>query len=600
MVGVLPDGVSADSPDARLLFEGARPGAVTSASTGGIRRALGAPITTSQRFAECAVSDLISEQHNLFSILERMAVLYPVEARTLLRDCAVRRSQHLLSMLPPGQTEAATHRLDEAALRAALATVAPELVESRGVQTVAQFGTWAKLRADVADQLRLTCDFGGGDILEMGELRSLAHLASLASTVPVLIDRLSEDERYAAVVGELRNGRKSALPWAKSMREARDEVKRQFKTTPSEEVRRLEIATARPPTQSAASRLGDPEQDRTTRLATTAESRAPDLPTIKEICQAPMDDGEDLGTGLLADGTRWLALLRLSQLYGRSPRLERARLASCAGQGRSGSALHAPPERLGEDGLTTDGCRSIDRRWLGVPPPGVMALRHCEPCGQAFSEGRDDGPNVRASHFASCTSAHRGEARERGRLPGYDTNHTALRETLRDCAAEVLGDDFVEQEVSGRVEGSQMRPGDVTLYLPTHTVAVDVTIVYTQTPTSCSNQAKQPGRPVMKEEEAKRKKYANIQFTDACTRFMPFAVDDFGHIGDAGWALLDQLAAYGAAKNKGKDFTTGRTEQEVRNYYLCRWQQRIAHAVRSSIDRSMQRRLTLSRRQLAA
>ena len=81
---------------------------------------------------------------------------------------------------------------------------------------------------------------------------------------------------------------------------------------------------------------------------------------------------------------------------------------------------------------------------------------------------------------------------------------------------------------------------------------------------------------------------------------MPFAVDDFGHIGDAGWALLDQLAAYGAAKNKGKDFTTGRTEQEVRSYYLCRWQQRIAHAVRMSSDRSMQRRLTLSRRHLAA
>ena len=45
----------------------------------------------------------------------------------------------------------------------------------------------------------------------------------------------------------------------------------------------------------------------------------------------------------------------------------------------------------------------------------------------------------------------------------------------------------------------------------------------------------------MKEEEAKRKKYAVIQFKDACTRFMPFAVDDFGHIGDAGWALLEQL-----------------------------------------------------------
>ena len=105
---------------------------------------------------------------------------------------------------------------------------------------------------------------------------------------------------------------------------------------------------------------------------------------------------------------------------------------------------------------------------------------------------------------------------------------------------------------------------------------------------------------MMKEEEAKRKKYAAIQFKDAGTRFMPFAVDDFGHIGDAGWALLEQLAAYGAAKNRGKDFTKGRTEQEVRSYYLATWQQRIAHAVRSSVDRSMQRRLTLSRRHLVA
>ena len=150
-VGVLPEGVSADSPDARTLFEGARQGAVTTASTGGIRRALGAPITTSQTFADSAVSDLTSEQHNLFSILERMAVLYPIEARTLLRDCVVRRSQHLLSMLPPGQTAAATLRLDEAALRAALATCAPELVEARDVQ-LAQFG--AKLRKNVAAVIR--------------------------------------------------------------------------------------------------------------------------------------------------------------------------------------------------------------------------------------------------------------------------------------------------------------------------------------------------------------------------------------------------------------------------------------------------------------
>ena len=139
----------------------------------------------------------------------------------------------------------------------------------------------------------------------------------------------------------------------------------------------------------------------------------------------------------------------------------------------------------------------------------------------------------------------------------------------------------------------------MTLHLSTHTVAIDVTIAYIQTATCFMTQAKSPGTPVMKEEARKRSKYAEIEFKDASTRFVPFAVDDFGHIGDAGWALLEQLAAHGAAKNAGTDFTKGRTDAEVRNHYLTKWQQRIAHAVRSGVDRSMQRRLALSRCHLA-
>ena len=102
----------------------------------------------------------------------------------------------------------------------------------------------------------------------------------------------------------------------------------------------------------------------------------------------------------------------------------------------------------------------------------------------------------------------------------------------------------------------------------------------------------------MDEEKAKRRKYKDIEFKDASTLFVPFAVDDFGHIGDAGWAFLEQLAAHGAAKNGGRNFTKGLTDAQVRDYYLTRWQQRIAHVVRASVDRSIQRRLALSRRQL--
>ena len=187
-----------------------------------------------------------------------------------------------------------------------------------------------------------------------------------------------------------------------------------------------------------------------------------------------------------------------------------------------------------------------------------------------------------------------GATRDKG-SPVFDTNHSCLRGVVRDCGVEALGADFVEEETRGTVEGSRRRPADVMLHLHTHTVAIDTTIVYVQTPTNCAIQAARPGAPVMEAEKEKRRKYAGTQFKDKSTRFVPFAVDDFGHIGDAGWALLEQLATYGAARNRCKDFTKGRTESEMRSFYLASWQQRIAHVVRSSVDRSMQRRLALSR-----
>ena len=83
-------------------------------------------------------------------------------------------------------------------------------------------------------------------------------------------------------------------------------------------------------------------------------------------------------------------------------------------------------------------------------------------------------------------------------------------------------------------------------------------------------------------------------------RFMPFAIDNFGHIGDVGWAVLGQLAAHATANTAGgrRDFRLGMTETQVRDYYLSRWEQRISHAARAATDRSMLRRLALSRRHL--
>ena len=96
----------------------------------------------------------------------------------------------------------------------------------------------------------------------------------------------------------------------------------------------------------------------------------------------------------------------------------------------------------------------------------------------------------------------------------------------------------------------------------------------------------------MDAEQAKRDKYAGARWT-GITRFVPFVVDEFGHIGDAGWALLDQLAAHKAAQRNGKE-----AEAFIRTTLLQKWQHRITHAIRAAIHQSVQKRLVASRRHL--
>ena len=106
------------------------------------------------------------------------------------------------------------------------------------------------------------------------------------------------------------------------------------------------------------------------------------------------------------------------------------------------------------------------------------------------------------------------------------------------------------------------------MFFHTHQVALDITITHIQCESYANTQAHRPGHPVEQAAAAKRK-YPPRLF-DSTTLFMPFAIDDFGHIGDAGWVVLEQLAAYAAANTAGghRDFRLGMTEAQVRDYYL--------------------------------
>jgi len=273
------------------------------------------------------------------------------------------------------------------------------------------------------------------------------------------------------------------------------------------------------------------------------------LPTVDEICMAQQEDEGgivDIGAGLAADGAWWCALHGFGELRLCSSPLDRARLSSCAGQGSSGSALHTAPQLLGDglEGVSADGFRSCGRRWLGAAPPGMMELQACGACAGLSFTGFSAAE--RAAHLETCNSASREERARHGALPTYTSSSDAVCQAVRQCAEEVLGSANVLTELKGQVQdGSNKRPGDVTLYFHTHTLAIDITITHVQCSTYADTQAHRPGQPVEEAAVAKRKKYKDK--LKGGIRFMPFAIDDFGHIGDAGWAVLGQLAAHAAA-----------------------------------------------------
>ena len=71
-------------------------------------------------------------------------------------------------------------------------------------------------------------------------------------------------------------------------------------------------------------------------------------------------------------------------------------------------------------------------------------------------------------------------------------------------------------------------------------------------------------------------------------------MDEFGHIGDAGQALLQQLALR-AAVRRSTDFTEGGSVPERVAYWLRAWRARIAWTVHEGMYHSISRRLAVSR-----
>ena len=175
------------------------------------------------------------------------------------------------------------------------------------------------------------------------------------------------------------------------------------------------------------------------------------------------------------------------------------------------------------------------------------------------------------------------------RLPTYHFTHACLRDAL----ASALRDAgiFCQTEVSGMMEGAT-RPGDVVGWTSTQTLVLDVTVTHLLTPSNVNDAERAPGRATSADEKVKRDKY-EIECRSRNYDFVPFAIDEFGHMGDAAQRFLEQLAARAAVSRTG-DFREGSDEDARRTYWLRKWRTRIAWAVHRGIELSLERRMQCS------
>ena len=184
-------------------------------------------------------------------------------------------------------------------------------------------------------------------------------------------------------------------------------------------------------------------------------------------------------------------------------------------------------------------------------------------------------------HLATCGGSLIGPRRGHrttGRPTLYQAVHSAVAGELMDAFEEA--GIFAEAKTPGVLPASQRRPADILVLDTARLIAIDVRGVRLQTNT---NQSMPPGSAVAREEEDKRQ-LSEAACTAAGVRFVPFAFDEFGHLGDCGRALLRALAERYAERARG-DFRQGRDFAHRRALFETRWCARISYAVHSTTVR---------------
>jgi hypothetical protein len=212
----------------------------------------------------------------------------------------------------------------------------------------------------------------------------------------------------------------------------------------------------------------------------------------------------------------------------------RARLASATGQG-GGAILTMDATQQGLQ-VPPDQYMLSVRRMLGMAEPLCAHATGCRACGQALETAE-----LAVLHFPSCPGAC---ALGAGATDLYGTQlvHGALKRGMARVLAESGATPL--QEVPGLLAGGQERPGDVVVlnYMESNqTLAVDVSCSRIVCATHVVSAAEAPLQPLEEAETRKLRMYSERCRT-ARIHFVPFIMDEYGHIGPMGRAFLQGLA----------------------------------------------------------
>ena len=592
----------------------------------GLTRVLGAPVATDDESIAQALAGVLDDHQRLLDGIKDMSEHFPREAQRILGVCGVRRFQYQLRLVPPAAAPAlaaaaatATDDGDDdvafdldldlddddapggaggdpaaapppppSALLAAAQRADHAVLETylHSVGVVAADDA-AELLADdsrsLRRQLQLTEQLGGAGLVSLAALADAAYVAAAASAMPALLRRYSGAARaaYESLVAELEEAEESERPWARALRASHARVddicEREFTDDQLQLLARVHLIDVSETGGESQRLAAVPPID----IADRAEEwRMADvvLPSVGALTDPADSDTGGPYRHLMGDISHRAACGDFVDEWERAPRVhDCVRMASLAGRGTGASTLVAAQRLAPEDG-GLGACSALEwqlvcRRALGMDVPLCRPLvgSPCPGCRQRLRDIAEA-----SEHPPLCDHAY-GESGGKP-LVGTQTYHRSLAAVV----AFILRQAGYSPAVEGRVsDESRARPGDVRVhdYDVSGRLLIDVTVVRGLTATALQRSSHQPGDLLARAEQGKRERYPALMDTLPGDRFVPFAVDDYGAVGDHAQMLLEELSYRAQARRAIDIGVHGRAREARRVSQLTAWRALISSEI---------------------